>query len=33
VATHGKEIQKANKIKNDEGYHNNEDNKINRVTV
>jgi hypothetical protein len=27
------EIQKANKIKNDDGYYNNEDNKINRVTV
>jgi hypothetical protein len=29
----GNEIQKANKIKNDDGYYDNEDNKINRVTV
>jgi hypothetical protein len=29
----GNEIQKASKIKNDDGYYNNEDNKINRVTV
>jgi hypothetical protein len=27
-AAHGNEIQKANKIKNDEGYHINEDNKV-----
>jgi len=29
----GNEIQKANKIKNDDGYYNSEDNKINRVTL
>jgi hypothetical protein len=29
----GNEVQKANKIKNDDDYYNNEDNKLNRVTL
>jgi hypothetical protein len=29
----GNEVLKANKIKNDDRYYNNEDNKINRVTL
>jgi len=33
ISVLGNEIQKVNKMKNDEGYYNNEDNKINRVTV
>jgi hypothetical protein len=33
ISVLGNEIEKANKIKNDEGYHNDEDNKINRVTA
>ena len=33
ISVLGNEIQKANKIKNDDGHYNNENNRINRVTV
>ena len=33
ISVLGNEIQKVNKMKNDEGYYNNEDNNINSVTV